>query len=170
MSREKPREVRSTRSVQADSDLVLESGVAAITTLAGLLRRDVERATAHTGLTQPMAAALGRLGQLPEKSTVGTLARSLGCNMGNLSGTLDRLEEVGYIERVVAQADRRARLIRLTPKGWKMRAQMTRNFQAGRVCTALKRMHVQELEALTEMIGRLNDVARAEASVAASFS
>jgi DNA-binding MarR family transcriptional regulator len=141
---------------------VLEIGVAAITTLAGLLRGDVERATANTDLSQPMALALGRLIQLPDQSTVGALARSLGCNMGNLSVTLDRLEEAGCIERIVGPADRRARLIRVTPKGRKTKAQITRNFQAGRVCSALKRMSVQELEVLTEMIGRLNAVASTE--------
>jgi DNA-binding MarR family transcriptional regulator len=153
MSIEKTREV---------PEPVLESGVAAITTLAGLLRGDVERATANTDLSQPMAIALGRLTQLPDQSTVGALARSLGCNMGNLSGTLDRLEEAGCIERIVGPADRRARLIRVTPKGRKTKAQMTRNFQSGRVCSALKRMSAQELEVLTEMIGRLNAVASTE--------
>jgi DNA-binding MarR family transcriptional regulator len=150
MSIEKGREVPA---------LVLESGIAAITTLAGLMRGDSERATANTDLSQPMAIALGRLAQLPDQSTVGALARSLGCNMGNLSGTLDRLEEAGYIERIVGTADRRARLIRVTPKGRKTKTLMTRNFRSGRVCSALKRMSVQELQVLTEMIGRLNAVA-----------
>jgi DNA-binding MarR family transcriptional regulator len=147
MSIEKPREIPET---------VLERGIAAITGLAGLLRGDVERATANTELSQPMAIALGRLTQLPDQSTVGALARSLACNMGNLSGTLDRLEEAGCVERIVGPADRRARLIRVTPKGRRLKAQMTRNFQGGRVCSALKRMSVRELEVLTEMIGRLN--------------
>ena len=153
MSIEKTREIPET---------VLESGVAAITALAGLLRGDVERATANTDLSQPMALALSRLTQLPDQSTVGVLARSLGCNMGNLSGTLDRLEEVGCIERIVGPADRRARLVRVTPKGRRLKTQMTRNFQSGRVCSALKRMSVHELEVLTEMIGRLNLAANTE--------
>jgi DNA-binding MarR family transcriptional regulator len=148
--------IEKTRKVP---EAVLESGVAAITALAGLLRGDVEGATANTELTQPMALALSRLTQLPDQSTVGVLARSLGCNMGNLSGTLDRLEEAGCIERIVGPADRRARLIRVTPKGRRLKTQITCNFQSGRVCSALKRMSVQELEALTEMIGRLNAMA-----------
>jgi DNA-binding MarR family transcriptional regulator len=153
MSIEKTREVPET---------VLESGVAEITTLTVLLRGDVERATVNAGLSQPMALALGRLTQLPDQSTVGALARSLGCNMGNLSGTLERLEKAGCIERFVGPADRRARLIRVTPKGRKVTTQITRNFQRGRVCSALKRMSRQELEVLTEMIRRLNAVADTE--------
>jgi DNA-binding MarR family transcriptional regulator len=149
----------SIEKTREASEAILERGLAAITTLTGLLRNDLERTPADTGLSLPMAVALGRLSQLPDKSTVGTLARSLGCNMGNLSGTLDRLEEAGCIERSVGTADRRARLIRVTPKGKKTRAQLTRNFQSGRVCTALKRMGVGDLEVLTKMIGRLNDAA-----------
>ena len=82
--------------------------------------------------------------------------------MGHLSGTLERLEKAGCIERFVGPADRRARLIRVTPKGRKVKTQITRNFQRGRVCSALKRMSVNELEGLTEMIRRLNAAAEAE--------
>jgi DNA-binding MarR family transcriptional regulator len=153
MSIEKTREIPES---------VLESGVAAITALTGLLRGDVERATTVTELSQPMAIALSRLAQLPDQSTVGALARSLGCNMGNLSGTLDRLEEAGCIERIVGPADRRARFLRVTAKGRRVKAQMTRSFQSGRVCSALKRMSLEELEILTEMIGRLNAEANTE--------
>jgi DNA-binding MarR family transcriptional regulator len=135
----------------------VEDGVGAIATLAGLLRHDVDRAAAHTGLSQPMAIALGRLTKLPEQSTVGALAHSIGCNMGNLSGTLDRLEEAGCIERIVGEADRRARFIRVTAKGRKMAAQISGNFHSGRIWTTLKQMNAQQLEALTASIQRLND-------------
>jgi hypothetical protein len=50
-----------------------------------------------------------------------------------------------------------------------VKALLTRNFQGGRVCTALKHMSVQELETLTEMIGRLNDAARNETTFAERF-
>ena len=80
------------------------------------------------------------------------------------SGTLDRLEEAGYVERIVDEADRRARFLRVTAKGFKTKALMTRAFQSGRVCSALKQMSVVEVEMLTKMIGRLN----AEASTAPS--
>jgi DNA-binding MarR family transcriptional regulator len=162
MSIETTRKVRRAQPAQSLPDPVLESGFEAITTLTGLLRADVEHATARVGLSQPMAAALGRLVHLPEPSTVGALARSLGCNMGNLSGTLDRLEEAGYIERTVGDSDRRARFLRVTPKGWKTKALLTQNFQLGRVCSALKELSVSELETLTKMIGHLNAVAKTE--------
>jgi DNA-binding MarR family transcriptional regulator len=154
MSIEKP---RKARPAQPAEDSLVEDGVGAIATLAGLLRHDVDRAAAHTGLSQPMAIALGRLTKLPEQSTVGALAHSIGCNMGNLSGTLDRLEEAGCIERIIGEADRRARFIRVTVKGRKMAAQVTENFRRGRIWTALEQMNAQQLGALTESIERLND-------------
>jgi DNA-binding MarR family transcriptional regulator len=156
---------RKSRPAELLTESALESGVEAIGTLAGLLRNDVERATAPTGLSQPMAIALSRLNQLPDQSTVGALAHSLGCNMGNLSGTLDRLEEGGYIERIVAEADRRARFIRVTPKGRKTKELISRNFQSGRVCSALKQLSLQQLEMLTEMIRRLNETVKADVSL-----
>jgi DNA-binding MarR family transcriptional regulator len=163
MSIEKTRKVPP--AVQPVPESVLESGIDAITTLTGLLRNDVEIATANTGLSQPMALALGRLAQLPDQSSVGALARSLGCNMGNLSGTLDRLEEGGYIERIVGAADRRARLIRVTVKGRKMKESIRRNFQSARVCTALKQMSLQQLETLTDIIQRLNAAVKMDTTV-----
>jgi DNA-binding MarR family transcriptional regulator len=97
------------------------------------------------------------LRKLPEQSTVGALARSIGCNMGNLSGTLDRLEEAGYIERVVAKADRRARFIRITAKGRKTAEQISANFQCGHFWTALEQMDARQLEALADAIEGVND-------------
>jgi DNA-binding MarR family transcriptional regulator len=135
----------------------VDRAVSAIATLAGLLRHEVDRATAHSGLSQPMVVALGRLRKLPEQSTVGALARSIGCNMGNLSGTLDRLEEAGYIERVVGKADRRARFIRITAKGRKTAEQISAKFQRGHFWTALEHTNAQQLEALANAIEGLND-------------
>ena len=134
----------------------VDRAVGAIATLAGLLRHEVDRVTAHSGLSQPMAVALGRLCKLPEQSTVGALARSIGCNMGNLSGTLDRLQEAGYIERIVGDADRRARFIRVTVKGRKAAAHISARFQSGHFWTVLAQMNGQQLEALADAIEGVN--------------
>jgi DNA-binding MarR family transcriptional regulator len=155
MSIEKPPKARPAEPVD---ESLLENSVIAMATLAGLLRHDVDRAAARTGLSQPMCVALGRLTKLPDQTaTVGVLAHSIGCNMGNLSGTLDRLEAAGCIERIVGEADRRARFIRVTAKGRKMAAQISGNFHSGRIWTTLKQMNAQQLEALTASIQRLND-------------
>jgi DNA-binding MarR family transcriptional regulator len=142
-------------------EAALERGFEALSTLAILLKIDGERVTAHTRLSQPMLTALARLARLPDQTTVSALARSLSCNMGNLSGTLDRLEEAGYVERVVCESDRRARFIQLTNKGRRMATQLTERFRNERVCSALKQMSVHELEGLTETINGLISAAKA---------
>jgi DNA-binding MarR family transcriptional regulator len=145
-----------TRPGVSGHDAALERADDALAVLARFLRADSERATTQAGLSYPMAVALGRLASLPEQTTVSDLARSLECNMGNLSGTLDRLEEAGYVERLLCESDRRARYIRLTAKGKRMKTQLTEIFRNGGVCTALKRMDARDLEAFTEVIERLN--------------
>jgi DNA-binding MarR family transcriptional regulator len=153
MSIAKPRKVRVAKPVE---EAPIDRAVGAIATLAGLLRHEVDRATVHSGLSQPMAVALGRLTKMPERTTVGALARSLGCNMGNLSGTLDRLQEAGFIERIVGEADRRARFIRVTVKGRKIAAQTSAQFQRGHLRSVLDQMNVRRLQALTDAIEELN--------------
>jgi DNA-binding MarR family transcriptional regulator len=148
---------RKARLPQPADESLLEDAAHAVGNLAALFRHDVDRATAHSGLSQPMASALGRLFKLPDQSSVGALAHSLGCNMGNLSGTLDRLEEAGCIERIVGEADRRARFIRVTAKGRKIAEQIIGTFRRGRIWTALTLMDAEQLKAMTESIDRLND-------------
>jgi DNA-binding MarR family transcriptional regulator len=148
------------RSSASGHGAALERADEALGVLARFLRVDTERATTQAGLSFPMALALARLASLPEQTTVSDLARSLECNMGNLSGTLDRLEEGSYIERIVCEADRRARYIRLTAKGRRMKAQMTEIFRDGRVCTALKQLDARELDAFTGIIDRLNSAVK----------
>jgi|SRR5271156_1164341 len=146
------------------NETALEKGIEALTTLARLLRLDTDRAVAQSGLSQPMASTLGHLRLLSGQATVSELARSIGCNMGNLSVTLDRLEEAGYVERIVSEADRRARLIRLTVKGRRIATQMLERFRGGRVFTALRNLNLQQLETMTEMINRLNEAVKTDAS------
>jgi DNA-binding MarR family transcriptional regulator len=140
-------------------EVPVDRAVSALATLAALLHYEVDRATDHSGLSQPMAVALSRLCRLPERVTVGELARSIGCNMGNLSGTLDRLQEAAYIERVVGEADRRARFIRVTVKGRKIAAQISERFRRGHLWSVLEQMNVQQLEALADAVEGLNAAA-----------
>lgn len=151
-------------ATSAAHEAALEKGFEALTTLARLLKVDAERVISQSGMSQPMVTALSGLGRLPDQTTVSELSRSLTCNMGNLSGTLDRLEEAGYIEKIVCEADRRARFIRLTAKGRRAVSQLTEAFQCERVCNALKRMDVKQLEAMTESINRLSSTVQADAS------
>jgi DNA-binding MarR family transcriptional regulator len=147
---------RKADAVPPADESPVERATFAIATVARLLQYEVDRATAHTELSQPMAVALGRLSKLPDRTTVGALSRSLGCNMGNLSGTLDRLQEAGCIERIVGEADRRARFIRVTAKGRKLAAQVSANFRRGHFWNVLEQLSAKQLEGLTDALEGFN--------------
>src|ERR1700722_6658764 len=147
---------RKPDAAPATDESPLERATFAIATVARLLQYEVDRATAHTELSQPMAVALARLAKLPDRTTVGALSRSLGCNMGNLSGTLDRLQWAGCIERIVDEADRRARFIRITIKGRKLAAQVSVNFRRGHIWGVLDEMSVTQLDGLTDALENLS--------------
>src|SRR3954452_18190678 len=87
-----------------------------ITDLSRLLRAEMDRRVAGAGLgvtagearTLAHAACAGAVRQI-------VLAERRGVEPMTLSGFIDRLEERGLVRRIVDPADRRARLIELTP-------------------------------------------------------
>ena len=76
-------------------------------------RTDFDAAAAGLGLTGQQARALLFL---HEPRPMSDLADHLQCDRSNITGIADRLEPRGAIERV-AGADRRVKLLRLTPAG-----------------------------------------------------
>lgn len=67
----------------------------------------------HTPVLQPLS--LRRAGM--RASELATLAGMTKPSIGYL---IDHLEQRGYVERVPDPSDRRAQLVRLTPRGWEM--------------------------------------------------
>lgn len=53
----------------------------------------------------------------PAGATASALGRRLGVSKQAAGKTVDRLARLGYVERVADEADGRAKLIRLTPRG-----------------------------------------------------
>lgn len=53
----------------------------------------------------------------PAGATASALGRQLGVSKQAAGKTVDRLTRLGYVERVADEADGRAKLIRLTPRG-----------------------------------------------------
>ena len=52
------------------------------------------------------------------------LAQQLFCDPSNVTGIVDRLEARGLIERRSLETDRRVKIIRLTPEGQRVRAEV----------------------------------------------
>jgi DNA-binding MarR family transcriptional regulator len=67
-------------------------------------------------LTPVQYAALAEIGAEPGVDQA-TLAGRIAPDRATITGVVDRLEKKGYLSRTVSEADRRARVLRLTDEG-----------------------------------------------------
>jgi len=94
---------------------------------ANMLHKTGTKAVEGEGLTTQRWAVLGALSRADaaDGMAVGDLARYLKVSRQSLSGVIGRLEHDGLVEGVADVADRRSRLLQLTPQGqdrWHTRA------------------------------------------------
>lgn len=87
---------------------------------ANLLNKTGTKALEEHGVTTQQWAVIGALvrERWADGIAVHQLAALLMVSRQNLTGVLSRMERRGLVERERSQNDSRARLIRLTPKGW----------------------------------------------------
>ena len=71
-------------------------------------------------------ATMGALRALEGPRTMSEIAQSLRCDPSNVTGIVDGLEEKGLAMRRPSPADRRVKLIALTPEGRKLRVRLQR--------------------------------------------
>ncbi len=69
--------------------------------------------------------ALGLAGERP----IAAISESLGVSPSTMTGVVDRLERLGYLERGAHPADRRARVLKLTAKGRRLFEQERRFYR-----------------------------------------
>lgn len=86
---------------------------------------------------------------------MGRLAETLACDASNVTGLVDRLESRGLIVRQASPADRRVKVLALTPTGARLREQLHRRMAAPpepfqRLSAAEQRTLVRILERLFE--------------------
>jgi DNA-binding MarR family transcriptional regulator len=55
---------------------------------------------------------------------MGRLAETLSCDASNVTGLIDRMESRGLVRREPSSADRRVKVLRLTPSGSRARARL----------------------------------------------
>ena len=72
-------------------------------------------------LTSVQFAALDVIAQQPGIDQA-TLAATISFDRATIGGVVDRLEQKGLVERVVSEADRRARRLHLAPEGRRLLA------------------------------------------------
>jgi DNA-binding MarR family transcriptional regulator len=85
---------------------------------------------ARHGLTMWGYIVLSALDDAPE-STQGALSLRIGADKTRIIPTLDELQEAGLIARVPDPADRRARVLSITPAGRQVRDGTRREIQRG---------------------------------------
>jgi DNA-binding MarR family transcriptional regulator len=86
---------------------------------ANMLHKTGTKAVEAQGLTTQQWAVMGALSrpETAEGMGMGELARYLLVSRQNLTGLLSRMEAAGYVHSVPDPADKRSRLVQLTPAG-----------------------------------------------------
>jgi len=110
------------------------------------------RSLTSRGLTPNDSRALHSL-SVGEGLPMRSLAEAWGCDPSNATWIVDRLEALGLAERRAAPADRRVKLVALTPKGERTKAELLEEFyQPPGELAALDRA---DLEKLLEILTKL---------------
>jgi len=86
---------------------------------------------------------------------MGRLAETLGCDASNVTGLVDRLETRGLVQRRPSADDRRVKVLQLTPRGSRLRAQLLSRMTGGscplsRLSRGQQRSLVRALEVLVD--------------------
>lgn len=111
-----------------------------------------DRVLARLGLTPNDVRALSSLGPADGR-TMRSLAEEWGCDASNATGMVDRLEQRGLVERRSVASDRRVKLVVLTPRGVKMKAEVLEGvYEPPPELLELERA---ELEALRDAVAKL---------------
>jgi DNA-binding MarR family transcriptional regulator len=84
---------------------------------------------------------------------MGRLAETLSCDASNVTGLVDRLESRGLVERTPSKADRRVKVLGLTPAGSRVRAHLLRRVTQH----PLSRLSAAEQRTLIRLLERLLD-------------
>ncbi len=112
------------------------------------------RLRAEFGATLPRFDLMAQLERSPEGMTLGQLSRRMMVSNGNVTGLVERLVEMGLVERLVDPADRRTATVRLTAEGRGAFAAMARAHE-GWLAEAFAGLGIEDRAALMGALGRL---------------
>lgn len=146
--------MKTTQKYGKKADLALSMWVKlarASDTLAMLTAKDIDRC----GLTPTQFGIVESLGHLgPMK--IGEMCSKKLMTGGNMTVVIDNLEKMGLIERTKDPEDRRASIIRLTPKGEEKFGEMFpahAQFVEEHVWSALTEDEIHQLSELLKKLG-----------------
>ncbi|MFH8491126.1 MarR family winged helix-turn-helix transcriptional regulator [Streptomyces longisporoflavus] len=144
-----------TRSARA----ALEALEAAVVANHEVFMRTSDRLApvlAELGLTHATAQALWTIDPDEPPPSMKEMSRRLFCNAPNLSFVVNQLVDRGLVERSVDPADRRSRVVVLTKKGRRVRAEVVDHTLA---LTPFAGLSPQEVRQLTKLLGKALDAA-----------
>lgn len=81
------------------------------------IEKDVQRRFAGLGATLARFDVLAALDRAPKGMTMGALSRALLVSNGNVTQLVQKLAKDGLVRIAPSPADRRASIVRLTPRG-----------------------------------------------------
>lgn len=97
-------------------------------TCTTMIEGDIRRRLRESfGVTLPRFDLMAQLEKAPDGLTLSEVSRRMMVSNGNLTGLVERLVEMGHVDRRMSERDRRAQILNLTPLG---RAEFARMAQA----------------------------------------
>ncbi|MDP9792318.1 DNA-binding MarR family transcriptional regulator [Catenuloplanes nepalensis] len=120
----------------------------------GATNATIQDVLAELGITHALADALWQLDPDGPAPTMRRMAAALRCDPSTVTFLADRLEQLGYVTRVPAPHDRRAKALHLTAPGREARRRLvqaatTRTPIAGLTPTEQLRLHHLLTKAMT---------------------
>jgi DNA-binding MarR family transcriptional regulator len=129
-------------------------------TCTTLIESDIRtRLRERFDFTLPKFDLMAQLEKTAEGLTLGELSRRMMVSNGNITGLVERLVELGLIERVPHPTDRRAAFVRLTPSGRASFARMAE--EHGEWVSAIAAgMSAQEVATMLRLLAKMKNSVR----------
>ena len=106
--------------------------------------------------TLPRFDLMAQLERAPEGLRMNELSRRLMVTGGNVTGVTEQLEAEGLVERTEVEGDRRAFLVRLTPKGRRQFNAMAEAHEAW-IVDAFAALSADEVGTLHALLGKVKE-------------
>ena len=108
------------------------------------------------GTSLPRFDLMAQLEREPEGMRMNELSRRMMVTGGNITGITDQLEAEGLVERAEVAGDRRAYLVRLTPKGRQQFNAMAQAHEAW-IVDAFASLSARDIQTLHALLGKVKD-------------
>lgn len=104
--------------------------------------------------TLPRFDLMAQLERMPDGLRMNELSRRMMVTGGNVTGITDQLQAEGLVERVAVEGDRRAYLVRLTPKGRQQFNAMAEAHEAW-IVDAFAGLSPRDIQTLHALLGKV---------------